>query len=265
MKAKDFLYGEHCLSEFGMVLCRFDSNGGFETISDGSEITFNTVPVQNGQKHELTSVQFESCLETTLQVCKFSCKGDIQEITAVEHRQLTKWLCRKSFLKLKILDEDSIDVYCEAIINVKKIELEGRLYGLELGVFTNRPHMLREPKTTVIKNAVQYGQHSINDESHEEGYIYPYTEIIINENGNLNIHNAMENRDTYIANCIAGEVITMDYPIIQSSVSSHNIQNDFNWNFFRIANTYDDSRNDLTISLPCTIKVKYSPIVKVGL
>ena len=27
----------------------------------------------------------------------------------------------------------------------------------------------------------------------------------------------------------------------------------------------DDSRNDLTISLPCTIKVKYSPIVKVGL
>ena len=57
----------------------------------------------------------------------------------------------------------------------------------------------------------------------------------------------------------------MNYPVIQSSISSHNIQNDFNWNFFRIANTYDNSRNDLTISLPCAIKVEYSPIVKVGL
>ena len=106
---------------------------------------------------------------------------------------------------------------------------------------------------------------SINDISHEEGYIYPYTEITVNENGNLNIYNVLEDRDTYIANCIADEVITMDYPIIQSSVSSHNIQNDFNWNFFRIANTFENSRNDLIISLPCEIKIKYSPIVKVGL
>lgn len=265
MKAKDFLYGEHCLSEFGMILCRFGFNGGFETVSDGSEITFNTVPVQNGQKHELTSVQFDSCLETTLQICKYSCKGDIQEITAAEHRQLTGWLSRKKFLKLKILDEDSIDVYCEAMINVKKIELEGRLYGLELDVFTNRPYMLKEPKTIVVKNTVENGKHSINDESYEEGYIYPHTEITIAQSGDLSIHNAMENRNTIINNVSAGEVITMDYPVISSSISSHNIQNDFNWNFFRVANVYDNSRNDLTISLPCTIKVKYSPIVKVGL
>lgn len=107
---------------------------------------------------------------------------------------------------------------------------------------------------------------SINDTSHEEGFIYPYTEITVNENGDLKIHNALENRETFIANCVAGEVITMDYPIIQSSISSHkNIQNDFNWTFFRVANTFDNSRNDLTVSLPCTMKIKYSPIVKVGL
>jgi hypothetical protein len=88
---------------------------------------------------------------------------------------------------------------------------------------------------------------------------------MITEDGDLNIHNAIENRDTRIANCTAGEVIVMDYPVIQSSISSHNIQNDFNWNFFRVANTYNNSRNDLTISIPCEIKIKYSPIVKVGL
>ena len=84
---------------------------------------------------------------------------------------------------------------------------------------------------------------------------------------NLNIYNAIEGRDTYIANVSTDEIIILDYPVIRSSLpsSSHNIQNDFNWKFFRIANTYDNSRNDLTISLPCSIKIKYSPIVKVGL
>lgn len=90
-------------------------------------------------------------------------------------------------------------------------------------------------------------------------------EIVILEDGDLNIHNAIENRNTYIGNCVAGEVITMDYPVIQSSIPSHDIQNNFNWVFFRIANTYENNRNDLTISIPCKIKIKYSPIVKVGL
>ena len=109
------------------------------------------------------------------------------------------------------------------------------------------------------------GEHSINDDSYEEGFIYPHTEIIINEDGDLKIHNAIEDRETFISGCVAGEVITMDYPVIQSSEPSHDIQNHFNWNFFRIANTYDNSRNDLTISLSCTMKIVYSPIVKVGL
>ena len=101
--------------------------------------------------------------------------------------------------------------------------------------------------------------------SQEEGFIYPYTEITIKRDGNLDIYNALEDRHTRIFDCVAGEVITMDYPVIQSSISSHNIQNDFNWKFFRVANTCENSRNDLTISIPCEIKIKYSPIVKVGL
>ena len=264
MKAMDFEFNGKRLSEFGMILCKFDS-GGIDTISDGSKVTFNTISTLNGQKHELTSVQYEDCLETTLQICKHSCSSGVQEITATEHRQLTKWLNRKRFLKLKILDENHIDLYYEALINVSKIELDGKLIGLELSVLTNRPHALKEPRIINVKNTVMDGKHSINDISHEEGYIYPHTEIIINQDGNLNIYNAIEDRNTYIANCKSGEVITMDYPVISSSDSSHNIQNDFNWNFFRVANTFENSRNDLTISLPCSIKIEYSPIVKVGL
>lgn len=264
MKAFDFSYDNKNLSDFGLIVCEFGDKG-IDTVSDGAKIAFNTVPMQNGLRHELTSVEYEDCLETTIQICKHSCSGGIQEITETEHRQLTKWLNRKTFLKFKILDESHIDLYYKAKFNINKIEMNGCLYGLELEVITNAPFALKEPRTVNINNLTKDGKHSINDTSHEEGYIYPHTEIVVIESGNLNIHNAIEDRDTYIANCVAGEIITMDYPVIQSSISSHNIQNDFNWNFFRVANTYENSRNDLTISLPCTIKVEYSPIVKVGL
>lgn len=264
MKAFDFEYDGIKLSEKGFVICYFGSKG-LDTVSNGSVITFNTVSTLNGSKYKLTSTQYDDCLGATIQICKSSCSGDVKEISSSDFRELTKWLNRKKFLKFKILDEDHIDLYYEASFNISRIELDGKLYGLELEVITNRPFALKEPKIINIKNLVKDGKYSINDTSYEEGYIYPYTEIAIKENGDLNIYNAIEDRNTYIANCIAGEIITMDYPIIKSTELSHNIQNDFNWNFFRIANTYDNSRNDLTVSLPCSIKIKYSPIVKVGL
>lgn len=264
MKAFDFVYDGKNLSDFGFTVCNFGDKG-LDTVSDGCQISFNTVPVMGGAKHKLISTQYEDCLETTIQICKHSCTGGVQEITTTEHRNITRWLNRKNFLKFKPLSDEYIDLYFEASFNISRIELDGRLFGFELEVITNRPFALKEPRIININNLIQDGKHHINDISHEEGYIYPRTEITINQDGNLKIHNAIENRDTYIANCIAGEVIIMDYPVIQSSISSHNIQNDFNWNFFRVANTFKNSRNDLTISLPCSIKVEYSPIVKVGL
>ena len=322
MKAYNFEYAGKTLEMFGMVLCQFGGSKGLETITDGVPISFTTVSTMNGTKHNSTSVYYEDCLETTWQICKHSCSGSIQEITEQEHRNLTAWLCRKKFLKLKIIDEANIDLYHEAKIDVSRIEIDGTLYGLELAVVTNRPFALKETKTISItceegkevygwkkyktdpeiemlgyvtstdENA--YPQHTVdendeiiygtqdgdkyqyyslgqvykvsfNDTSYEEGYIYPQMEITVKANGNLTIYNSMENRETYIKNCTLGEVITLDYPVIQSSDLSHNIQNDFNWTFFRVANTYDNSRNDLVISLPCSIKIKYSPIVKVGL
>ena len=321
MKATDFEFNNRRLSEFGMVLCQFGGSKGLETITDGAVTSFTTVPTMNGSKHNLTSVGYEECLEATWEICKHSCNGDIQEITPVEHRNLTAWLCRKKFLKLKILDESNIDLYHEAKIDVSRIEIDGKLYGLELNIQTNRPFALKEAKaisivceegkevygwkkyqtdpeivmlgyvTSTDENAypqgkvnengnVIEGSHtdgyqyitvgqvykaSFNDTSYEEGYIYPEMEITVKQDGDLTIYNSIENRETYIANCKANEIITLDYPVIKSSDSSHNIQNDFNWTFFRVANTYDNSRNDLVVSLPCSIKIKYSPIVKVGI
>lgn len=268
MKCTDFEFDGRYLSEFGLILCHFGSTG-LETI-DGAEITFNTVSVQNGKKHEQVSTEYESALESVFQVCKHSCAGGIEEITDIEHREIVRWLNRHKFLKLKLLDENNIDIYHEATFpSISKIEIDGRLVGLELSVLTNRPFALKESRVITIGNTAENiannKKHSIFDTSHEEGYIYPYTKITILEDGDLEIYNALEDRITRIGNCVAGEVITMDYPIIKTTSDTHEIQEDFNWNWFRIANTYENRRNDLTISLPCTIKIEYSPIVKVGL
>lgn len=268
MKAYDFVYDGINLSEKGFVICNFDSKG-MQTVSNGCQITFNKSPIQWGSKHELTSVDYEDCLETTIQICKNLCSGDASEIYPHELRELTRWLNRKKFLKFKILDDYYYDLYFEASFNISRIEFNGILYGLELEVITNRPFALKEPVIIHINNTKEdvenSKKHSIFDVSHEEGYIYPYTKIKINESGDLNIYNELEDRSVSITDCEAGEIITMNNPIIESSNPNHIIQDSFNWNFFRVANTYSNRRNDLTISLPCEIRIEYSPIVKVGL
>lgn len=264
MKAFDFEYDGYSLSNFGYMICKFDSDD-VKTISNGSKIVFNTVSTLNGTKHELVSAVYEDCLEFVFQICKNPCGSDNFEISTDELRVLSKWLNRKEFHKFKILSDEYLDIYFEASFNISKIEINGKLYGLELEAKTNRPFALHEPKKNVIKNLVSNGEHIVKDYSDVEGYIYPEIEITINESGDLAIYNEIEDRTTFIANCVAGEVIKMNYPIIESSISSHKIQNDFNWNFFRIANTFRNSVNKLTISLPCTIQIIYSPCVKVGL
>lgn len=264
MKAYDFEYDGYSLSQFGYVLCNFGSEG-LRTISNGSQITFNTTSTLNGTKHELTSTEYENCLESVFQICKNPCGTDKFEITIDELRILSRWLNRKGFYKFKILSDEYLDIYFEASFNISKMEMDGKIYGLELKLKTNRPFALQEPKKIVLKNLVNNGEQSIIDYSDVEGYIYPEVEIIVNESGNLSIYNAIENRTTYIKNCVAGEVIKMNYPIIESSIANHKIQNDFNWNFFRIANTFRDKINKLTVSLPCTITITYSPIIKVGI
>ena len=76
MYAIDFEYDGYLLSDMGYMVCRFDSQG-METISNGSNITFNTISMIHGEKWYLTSIQFEECLSTTIQICK-KCSDDFK-------------------------------------------------------------------------------------------------------------------------------------------------------------------------------------------
>ena len=57
----------------------------------------------------------------------------------------------------------------------------------------------------------------------------------------------------------------MNYPVIESSLQSHKIADDFNYSFFRIANTWNNRVNKITLSLNCTLEFSYNPICKIGI
>lgn len=266
MKALDFEYDNIFLSDLGFMLCKFDS-GGVDTVSNGSEITFNTVSTLRGTKHELTSIEYGDCLTSTFQICSNLCDGRGEEISLEDSRDVMRWLNRKGFHKFRLLDDEYSGIYFEASFNVSKIEIDGRLYGFELEMFTNRPFAIAEPVT--VKFDAEAGEVlKVYSKSDDEGYVYPNMEITVIESGNLTITNYMENRKMIINNCVAGEVITIEYPMISSSLGDGRdtkIQNDFNWVFFRLASTFKNKLNEIEVSLPCEIKLTYSPIVKVGI
>ena len=80
----------------------------------------------------------------------------------------------------------------------------------------------------------------------------------------MELTNSQEpNRKTLINNVSKDEIITFSPSlIISTSLSSHEIQNDFNFKFPRIANRYGNRKNIFTCSIPVKIDLTYSPYVK---
>lgn len=263
MRAYDFEYDGIRLSDKGFVICKFDSSD-VETIENGAKITFNTVPTLNGVKHELTSATYEDCLTATFQICKNKCDSNQTDTVSLDDaRYIMTWLNRREFHKFRLLDDEFTDIYFEASFNVNKIEVNGMIYGFELEMTTNRPFAIQEPVTIVLKNEIENGTKTIFSESDEEGFICPDMEITIAEDGDFEMVNHANGNTMKIANCKNGEVIKVEYPMIESSNKSHKIQNDFNWVFFRIENAFANKKNEITLSIPCTVKITYSPIIKV--
>lgn len=264
MKCYDFEYDGELLSQYGMIICKF-GGGGTDTISNGSEIEFNTVSSLYGQRHNLVNTQYNDCISATFQICGNPCHFDGAGISIDEARGIMRWLNRRDFHKFRLIGEEYGDIYYNASFNVSRIEFHGVLYGFELEMFTDSPFAHSGQLAVSISGNTENWNNVIPLESDDEGFVYPDMEIVVKSDGDLTIVNEFENRTTFIKNCVAGEIIKMSYPVIETSVPSHKIMDDFNWVFFRLANTFRNNNNHITASLPCTIKIRYSPIVKIGI
>ena len=270
MYALDFEYDGKYLSDYGFIICDFDSSTGAQIMDNGANITFNTVSQHSGKRYGLTSTQYDDCIQATFDICK---NPDIyeykfMEITAEEYRHIVRWLNRHEFLKLRFFDNDKElePCYYEASFNINKIKIGEIVYGIELEMVTNRPFGFGAEihKVYDFQNAEQ--TYTLTDTSDEIGYIYPSLVITCSQEGNLYVNNDVTNCKMYIRNCSQGEVITIDGKThsITSSVVEHDICNDFNYDYFKIGNTFDNKRNKISVSLPCKIDLRYSPIIKIS-
>lgn len=266
--AMDFAYDGHYLSDYGFIVCDFDSSSGTDIASAGSVISFNTVPREKGKIWSLTSTQYDECVQAVFQICKNPNLYDDLRITDDEYRNLIRWLNRREFLKFQILEDENaerVNRYYQASFNVSKIKIDDILYGLELTMQTDRPFAYGDNQRIILNITDTNRKYTVYDVSDEVGFVYPSMKITCNAAGNLTIHNDLENCTTEIKNCKKGEVITINGDIlyIESSLSSHaDICNDFNYRFPRIGNTYQSRENHITASLACKIEITYTPIVK---
>ena len=266
MYATDFEYDGRYLSDYGFIVCDFDSSDGANAVDSGSKLTFNTISQYKGNKHSLVDTQYEDCIQATFDVCKNPDIYDDLEITIEEYRELVRWLNRKQFLKFRIFDdENELDpCYYEASFNISKIKINEILYGIRLEMTTNRPFGFGQEQRKVFNFQDETQFHVLNDISDEIGYIYPLMTITCYANGNLRISNDITKCRTVIRNCSENEIITIDEKTgtITSSDVEHDVYNDFNYEFFKIGNTIDNRSNKITVNAPCKIELRYAPIIK---
>ena len=266
MHACDFEYAGISLSEFGFVICSFGGSSGAEPVTGGSSITFNKVSRNHGKRHSLTSANYGECITASFDICKNPDLNDDElEISDNEVRDIMRWLNRREFLPFIAYDDTELGkdkCYYLASFNVEKIVSDDAVVGLRLNMETNSPFGYGEEQElicTIDDNSIVY-----TDVSDEIGYIYPRLEITCEAAGSLQLNNDRMDTPMIINNCANGEIITVDgeNQIISSSVSSHNIMNDFNFNFFRIINSYENRVNVISSSIPITLKMSYTPIIK---
>ena len=269
MKSLDFEYDGILASDKGIMPCSFDSDGK-DNVDYGSKINFDTVSMQNGKKFELVNSGYDEAGEFTFQICKdpyLTVNKGSRYFTTDEQRFIYRWLNRNDgFHVLKIYTSEGQAILFKGSFNIEAIEFCGEVIGFELTFTMENPFGTQDFKI-FTKDLIANEQFSIIDESDNIGYIYPDIQIKCKSDGDLELHNSIEDRTTIIKNCKSGEIISIDKNLnISTSLSSHKIYNDFNFIFFRIANSFNNNQNIISVNISCEITIKYYPIVKgVGL
>ena len=266
MYAYDFEYDGQCLSSFGFIICSFVSSSGANNVTAGSNISFNKVMRNYGKQYSLVGTSYSDCISTSFDICKnpdLYNAGEM-EISDKEFREIMRWLNRREFISFRLIDDNFLNDRCyyHATFNVEKLLINEVLYGLRLTMETDSPFGYGETQELtweINNNTITY-----IDPSDEIGYIQPRLTIVCNEAGDLSLSNDQFDTPMVINNCISGERLLVDgeNQILSSSISTHNLMDDFNYYFFKIGNTYNNRVNNITSSIPISLTMTYEPIIK---
>ncbi|WP_346961240.1 phage tail domain-containing protein [Clostridium sp.] len=268
MQVVNFEYNNELLSDYNLIVCNFDGSSGFNTIDIGNKVVINKVKAPKSNKYKSIGYKYEEAFTMDFQVGKIDCDTGNNIISEEEINSIVRWLNRKIYAKLKIIYDDGSysNIYYNGIFNVELIKLGDDAVGLNLTFESDSPFAYMEEisYTGELSNLKKLTIHDISDET---GYIYANTKIECLESGNYFIDNDFDYNRIIINNCSAGEIITLDgeNKIISTNLPSHSsLPNDFNYNFLRVVNNYNNVGNIYSSNLKCKITIIYSPIRKVG-
>ena len=272
MYASDFEYDGKLLSDYGFIICEFNGSGGLETKETGYNISFNKVPRHGGRINGLAGTKYDQCVSCTFCICKNPGLYEDAMITNDEYRNIVRWLNRHEFHKFRMLhndgDANTAPCYFNASFNIEKIYVADELVGLQLTAETDAPFGHGDPfdKTyTLTSGDVQDGKKiRVMDTSDESGYLRPDLTITCGAAGTLTLSNPLCDSTMTIKNCSVGEVIHIygSTQIVTSSLASHKIYNDFNFEFLKIGNTFGSRVNQISSSMACTVRIQLYPVIK---
>lgn len=277
MYALDFEYDGHYLSDFNCIICDFDFSGGAVVATAGSTVTFNRASRNYGKTWSLTGISYESCVETTFDICRdpdkydqFLDRDDPRIFTQDEFRFMSKWLNRTDgFHRFRIisLEKDSESVWFNVSFNIEKIKVREQIVGLRLHLFSDRAFGLGDLETislTISADAVTLNKSfKIDYRTDVIGECYPDMTITVRRAGNFILTNLTNGSTFTIKDCTLGETITVDHNTLMiTSSTDRNLWDSFNFKYFKLTNTIYSGENLFKTSLPCTISISYEPIIK---
>lgn len=260
----DFQYDDKLASDFGLTVVTFDSSsGGSETVSTGSNLTFNSIQAAGQDEFENFGATYSEAYSCNFQLCKIdNCTPAI--ITPEEYGEINRWLNRRNTNKVFKINENNYEnIRYFGSFNIQAIKICNEIYGIDCTFTSNAPYAFSDEIVYYFSGK----SFNIYDDSDEIGEIYPYIEITCNASGNLTISNSLDDEILEILNCSENEMIVIDnkHKIIRSNNESHNITDDFNYNYLKIINTYENRQNDYISSLDVNMIIKFSSRKKVGI
>ena len=264
MHASDFSYDGKLLSDFGFVICDFDSSGTINTTDTGAEISFKQSSRDKGRKNSLVDSVWNDTATASFSICKDPCQFEDNILTDQEYINLTRWLVRRDFHKICFIDDapspytQTHNRFYNGSFTHKAITFEGKMCGLELTMTTDTPYAYSD-EIQVNLSADSAETDVVTDTSSIVMDIIPNIEITCNEDCNLSIKNTTNNSYLTINNCMNGEVITIDGNalIITTNLNSHKIYDDFDYNFVTVTL---GSENKFTCSQNADLVITYNPV-----
>ncbi len=258
----NFQYADEYASDYQLKVCSFDTTG-LETVLSGSEFSAEQVNIVGTDEFVIINNDYSSSISFKFQTCKINNNCTPEEITAEEFSKINRWTNRKESHKFKCDKSGYENIYFLGRFNIQEIKINDIIYGVEFTFISDYPYAFMDE----IAQEFSGKEFMVYNHSDEIGDLYPYTTITCNEAGNLTLTNTMDNEIFELKNCSKGEVITIDNKnmVITSSNLNHRLYDDFNFNYIKLCNTYEERRNIFTSSLNINMEIKYSPIRKVGI